>query len=74
MITVERKRRVAAKAERVRALIADVEQLPRLLPRVVQVEILARNENRAHLALWARIGRPVTAPCSADRRWRSASR
>ncbi|MBV9790856.1 MAG: hypothetical protein JOZ51_21860, partial [Chloroflexi bacterium] len=51
MITVERKRSMDLPAERVRAVLLDVEQLHRLMPRADRVEVLARNENRARIAV-----------------------
>jgi carbon monoxide dehydrogenase subunit G len=57
MINVERKRTFAVPAERIRAVLADVEQMNRLMPRAERVEVLARNENRARLQLLFRIGK-----------------
>ncbi len=57
MIVVERKRLIAAPAEQVRAVLADVDRLARVLPRVDRAEVLARSENRARLAIVVRLGR-----------------
>jgi uncharacterized membrane protein len=57
MITVERKRNIDLPAERVRAVVSDVEQMQRLMPRAERVEVLARNENRARVAVTLRLGR-----------------
>lgn len=57
MITVERKRSMDLPAERVRAVLLDVEQLHRLMPRADRVEVLARNENRARIAVLLRLGK-----------------
>ena len=57
MITVERKRNIDLPAERVRAVLSDVDQMQRLMPRAERVEVLARNENRARLAVTLRLGR-----------------
>lgn len=56
MINVERKRTFAVPAERVRAVLQDVDQLNRLIPRADRVEIIARNESRARIALSFRVG------------------
>ncbi|HEX6292882.1 MAG TPA: SRPBCC family protein [Herpetosiphonaceae bacterium] len=57
MITVERKRNLDLPAERVRAVLSDVEQMQRLMPRAERVEVLSQNENRARLAVTLRFGR-----------------
>ncbi len=57
MFTVERRRSFDVPPERVRAVLGDVEQLSRLLPRAERVDILARNENRARVAVTVRLGR-----------------
>lgn len=56
MINVERKRTFAMSAERVRAVLSDVDQLSRLIPRADRVDVIARNESRARLLLIFRIG------------------
>jgi ribosome-associated toxin RatA of RatAB toxin-antitoxin module len=54
-VRVERQRLIAATPERIFALIADVENLAAILPRVRRVEVLARGENQAcvrtHMAI-----------------------
>jgi carbon monoxide dehydrogenase subunit G len=57
MITVERKRTIDLPAERVHAVLTDVEQLQRLMPRTERVEVLSRNENRARIAVVVRLGK-----------------
>lgn len=56
MITVERKRTIQAPASQIQAILSDIEQLPRLMPRAERVEVITRNENRARVALLFRIG------------------
>lgn len=56
MINVERKRTFAVAAEQVRVVLQDVDQLKRLIPRAERVEVLARNESRARIALSFRLG------------------
>lgn len=57
MINVERKRTFAVPAERIRAVLSDVDQLGRLIPRADRVEVLARNEQRARIMLLFRLGK-----------------
>lgn len=57
MINVERKRTFAVPAERIRAVLSDVAQMNRLIPRAERVEVLASNENRARLQLLFRLGK-----------------
>lgn len=57
MIQVERKRQFAASVAQVQAILSDIDQLDRLIHRAERVEVLARNENRARVALTMRIGR-----------------
>jgi ligand-binding SRPBCC domain-containing protein len=57
MFTVERKRTIDLPAERVRAVVSDVDQIQRLIPRAERVEVLARNENRVRLAITLRLGK-----------------
>lgn len=57
MITVERKRNIDLPAERVRAVLSDIEQLQRLMPRADRVDVLSRNENRARIAVLLRLGK-----------------
>jgi uncharacterized membrane protein len=57
MITVERKRTIDLPAERVRAVLSDVDQMQRLMPRAERVEVLSRNENRARVAVSLRLGK-----------------
>ncbi|WP_026370720.1 SRPBCC family protein [Kallotenue papyrolyticum] len=57
MLTVERKRLMGAPAQRVQALLNELERLPRWLPRLERVEVLSRTEQRARLALLVRLGR-----------------
>lgn len=56
MINVERKRTFAVPAEQVRTVLQDVDQLKRLIPRAERVEVIARNESRARIALSFRVG------------------
>lgn len=57
MITVERKRSLPVAGDRVREVLADIDQLHLLMPRVERVEVLARGEARARVALLLRLGR-----------------
>jgi uncharacterized membrane protein len=57
MITVERKRTIDLPAERVRAVLSDVDQMQRLMPRAERVEVLSRSENRARVAVSLRLGK-----------------
>lgn len=56
-ITVERKRSFSAPLERIRAVLTDIDQLERLIPRAERVEVLARNEQRARVSVFMRISR-----------------
>lgn len=55
MIIVERRRTFAAPAEQVRAVLSDVAQMNRLVPRAERVEVLAQNESRARMVLIFRL-------------------
>lgn len=57
LLTVERKRLLPAPAQRVQALLNDLEHLPQWWPRLERVEVLSRTEQRARLALLVRLGR-----------------
>lgn len=57
MIEVERRRTIAAPADAVKAVLTDVEQLQRLLPRVERVEVFGSTGNRARLVLTVRFRR-----------------
>lgn len=57
MITVESKRTLRAPVDRVRAVLADVDHLERLMPRAERIEITSRNENRARIALFLRFSK-----------------
>ncbi|MDP9316444.1 MAG: SRPBCC family protein [Chloroflexota bacterium] len=57
MFTVERKRSIDQPAERIKAIVADPNQLSRLMPRAERVEVLARSENRARVAVVVRLGK-----------------
>lgn len=57
MITVERRRTLLAPADQVRAVLSDIDHLQRLMPRAERVDVIARNENRARVALLFRLGK-----------------
>jgi carbon monoxide dehydrogenase subunit G len=57
MFTVERKRSFDVPAERIRAVLTDVERLSQVMPRAEKVEVLARGENRARVAVVVRLGK-----------------
>lgn len=57
MITVERKRTLHAPPDRIRAALIDLQNMPRLMPRVQHVEVLSSNENRTRLALTLRFSK-----------------
>lgn len=57
MFTVERKRIIHLPAERILAVLADVEHLERIMPRAERVEVLAQSENRARIAISLRLGK-----------------
>lgn len=57
MINVERKRTLHAPADQVRAVLANIDHLQRLIPRFERVDVTARNENRARVALLFRLGK-----------------
>ena len=59
MIDVEQRKTIRAPAATVKAVLADLEHLQRLLPRAERVEVQARTENRARLAITLRAGRLV---------------
>jgi carbon monoxide dehydrogenase subunit G len=56
-VTVERKRAFRAPAGRVVAALQDQANLQALMPRVERVDVLARGDRRARLALHMRLGR-----------------
>jgi carbon monoxide dehydrogenase subunit G len=68
MIVVERKRRIDASPERVRALLADPTQLARLMPRAERVDVLAQSEQRARIAMLLRLGRLGTQRVEGEAR------
>jgi carbon monoxide dehydrogenase subunit G len=68
MIVVERKRSLPVAADRVRGVLADIDQLHLLLPRVERVEVLARSDARARVALQVRLGRLGTQRIEGEAR------
>ena len=68
MFTVERKRSFDQPAERIRAIVADPDQLGRLMPRAERVEVLARSENRARVAVIVRLGKLGTQRVEGEAR------
>lgn len=68
MFTVERKRSFDQTAERIRAIVADPDQLGRLMPRAERVEVLARSENRARVAVVVRLGKLGTQRVEGEAR------
>jgi len=57
ILTVERKRTLRAPAQRIIAALQDAANLEALMPRVERVEVLARGDRRARLALHMRFSR-----------------
>lgn len=51
MIKVERRRTILAPAQTIRALLIDIESMPKLMPRIDNVEVRGSTDNRARLAL-----------------------
>ncbi len=68
MFTVERKRSFDVPAERIRAVLTDVEQLSQVMPRTEKVEVLARGENRARVAVVVRLGKLGTQRVEGEAR------
>lgn len=68
MFTVERKRSFNVPAERIRAVLIDVEQLSQVMPRAEKVEVLARGENRARVAVVVRLGKLGTQRVEGEAR------
>jgi carbon monoxide dehydrogenase subunit G len=68
MIVIERKRMIAARAEQVRAVLSDLDQLDQLLPRVERAEVLAQGESRARMAITLRLGRLGTQRVEGEAR------
>jgi carbon monoxide dehydrogenase subunit G len=57
MIAVERRRRIQAPAQVIRAVLIDVEHMQQLMPRVQRVDVRGHTDDRARLAIDLRTSR-----------------
>jgi carbon monoxide dehydrogenase subunit G len=68
MITVERRRLIAASPETVKAVLADIEHIRQLLPWAEQVEVGPTNDGRSRVTISFRVGRLGTQRIEGEAR------